>query len=349
MSVLINGIKENQILSSYNFARNSDIVYSEMISKENFKDLSKENLTIIYETENMIFYKNTKFEIKENDIIFCNTHFIKSLFLQLKNIKDFENIKLITHQTDIPITKKLYETKPECISEWYSINVDTVDKNLIPIPLGVSNDYSPKNPKYKEFQKIKNISNKDNKIYLNFEINTNRRERFNLYNLYENNISFFVEKPTLKMIEYLERLNENVFILCPWGNGYDTHRFWESIYVGSIPITKKHKTYDSASKLPNIQVRNYKDLNFEKMNNIRLNFDESKFEYEKLTIDWWINKIKDTNKSITLNKSIKIIEPDKLHNQSLVDLRKWTKTERRNKKIKLYVFKIIKLFYNLFK
>ena len=348
MTILINDIKENQILSSYNFARNSDVVYTEMISKENFKNLSKENLTIIYETENMIFYKNRKFEIKENDIIFCNAHFIKSLFRQLKNIKELTNIKLITHQTDIPITKKLYDTKPKCISEWYSINIDTKEKNLIPIPLGVSNDYSPKNPKYREFKKIKKIESKDNKIYVNFEINTNRRERFSLYNLYKNKEYFFVENPNLTMTEYLQKLNENLYILCPWGNGYDTHRFWESIYVGSIPITKKHITYDSATLLPNIQVPNYKDIDFERMDNIRLNFEESKFEYEKLTIDWWISKIKENKISDTLKKSIEINEEDELHDKSLGDLRKWTRVERRNKKIKLYFFKVFKLIYYSF-
>ena len=348
MTILINDIKENQILSSYNFARNSDVVYTEMISKENFNNLSNKNLTIIYETENMIFYKNRKFKIKENDIIFCNTHFIKSLFRQLENIKDLRNIKLITHQTDIRITKKLYDTKPKCISEWYSINIDTKENNLIPLPLGVSNDYSPKNPKYREFKKIKKIESKNNKIYVNFEINTNRRERFSLYNLYKNRESFFLEKPNLTMTEYLQKLNENLFILCPWGNGYDTHRFWESIYVGSIPITKKHITYDSAALLPNIQVPNYKDIDIERMNNIRLNFDESKFEYEKLTIDWWIRKIKENKISNTLNKSIEINEEDKLHDKSLDDLRKWTRAERRKKKIKLYFFKVIKLIYYSF-
>ena len=349
MPILMNHIKEDQILNSYNFARNSDVVYSEMISKENFENLNKENVTIIYETDNMVFYKKRKFSIKENDIVFCNTHFIESLFHLLKDIKELKNIKLITHQTDIPITKKLYNTKPRCISEWYSINIDTKKKDLIPIPLGVSNDYSPKNPKYVEFKEIKNIESKENKIYLNFEINTNRRERFKLYDLFKNNEFFLVEKPTLSMSEYLQKLNKNLFILCPWGNGYDSHRFWESMYVGSIPIIKKHITYDAATLLPHIQVDSYKDIDFETINNSKLNFDESKFDYNKLTIDWWLNKMKAKNVIDITKRSIQITEEEKLYNKSLEDLRTWTRIERRNKEIKRYIFKVYKLIYYFIK
>ena len=43
------------------------------------------------------------------------------------------------------VTQKLFNQKPNCISEWYSINVDYEDESLIPIPLGLSNYYSPKN------------------------------------------------------------------------------------------------------------------------------------------------------------------------------------------------------------
>jgi len=349
MPILINDIKEDQILSSYNFARNSDVVYSEMISKENFKKLNKENVSIIYETDNMVFYKKRKFKLKENDIVFCNTHFVKSLFILLKDIKGLKNIKLITHQTDIPITGKLYDTKPGCISEWYSINIDTSEKNLTAIPLGVSNDYSPKNPKYAEFNQIKNIESKENKIYLNFEINTNRRERFKLYDLFKNNDFFVLENPNLNMNDYLQKLNKNLFILCPWGNGYDSHRFWESIYVGSIPITKKHITYEAASLLPHIQIDNYRDIDYEKINNLKSNFDKSKFDYNKLTIDWWINKMKANKVVDTSERKIQITENEKLHEKSLEDLRLWTRTERRNKEIKRNIFKLYKLFYYFIK
>jgi len=36
--------------------------------------------------------------------------------------------------------------------------------------------------------------------------------------------------------EYLSELSEHYFCLCPRGNGLDSHRFWESLYLGVIPV-----------------------------------------------------------------------------------------------------------------
>ena len=45
------------------------------------------------------------------------------------------------------------------------------------------------------------------------------------------------------------------------GNGIDTHRFWETLYLGSIPITKSY--YLSRVKhLSVLFVEDYKDINF---------------------------------------------------------------------------------------
>ena len=42
------------------------------------------------------------------------------------------------------ITKKLFDKKPECISNWFALNVDYRNNSLIPLPLGIANDYSYK-------------------------------------------------------------------------------------------------------------------------------------------------------------------------------------------------------------
>lgn len=39
--------------------------------------------------------------------------------------------------------------------------------------------------------------------------------------------------------EYLKQINSHKFVLCPRGNGLDTHRFWETLYCGSVPIISK--------------------------------------------------------------------------------------------------------------
>jgi len=42
-------------------------------------------------------------------------------------------------------------------------------------------------------------------------------------------------------------LHKSYYVLCPKGAGEDTHRFWEAIYLNTIPIVKK--TYTAFDKL----------------------------------------------------------------------------------------------------
>lgn len=54
------------------------------------------------------------------------------------------------------------------------------------------------------------------------------------------------------------------FCCCPMGNGFDTHRFWESLYFGAIPIVKNHPFYDCLQyyypDIPMILIEEWKDL-----------------------------------------------------------------------------------------
>ena len=190
-------IKPEDILNSYNFARNSDVVYSEIVTRDQFNILDLQNFKIINKTENLIFYKLTEFKLKENDVIFCNSDMLKNLFSDLKNVMNLKNLKLITNQTDTLITKKLFNLKPNCIKDWYSINVGYKSDNLIPIPLGLSNNYSPKNILVEDINFSGLTSNSKDFLYLNFSKNTNFKERTGIYEKFQEEEWSIAENPNL--------------------------------------------------------------------------------------------------------------------------------------------------------
>ena len=51
--------------------------------------------------------------------------------------------------------------------------------------------------------------------------------------------------------------------ICPPGNGLDTHRFWESLMVNTIPIVVKTKFTSNLEKLgiPGLYIDKWSDLN----------------------------------------------------------------------------------------
>lgn len=85
--LFINTIDEDQVLNSYNIARNCDIVYSEIISTKNFNQLNLKEYNIIFNDGTKLFYSLKNFKLKENDVIFCNTYLINSLFSMIKKIR----------------------------------------------------------------------------------------------------------------------------------------------------------------------------------------------------------------------------------------------------------------------
>ena len=87
-----NLFKNSEILSSSNFARYSDIVYSEIILKKD-REVKSDNVFVIYEDNEFCFYKIKSFKLRENDLIFSNLYMIESLFEMLKNVTEFKNIK----------------------------------------------------------------------------------------------------------------------------------------------------------------------------------------------------------------------------------------------------------------
>lgn len=287
VEILDKKFNQDELLSSINFIKKADCVFTASLNKEDLKSLDFKNIEILVTENELITFLNLNLRIRENDVIYSHSDHVESLFKILENLK-FKNIKIITSQSDRKITKKLFNKKPNCVSEWYSINVHFKNKALIPIPLGLAPYRNTKSVILNDFidQKYDNL--KDQFIYANFNVNTNYFHRSRARNYYIKNY----ERELINQKnypEYLKNLKRYKFALCPWGNGIDTHRFWEALYCGVIPITKKHYLYDSFYGLPMILVKSYKLLN-----KIERNADYESFDLIKLNMKYWIEVIQRT-------------------------------------------------------
>lgn len=83
--------------------------------------------------------------------------------------------------------------------------------------------------------------------------------------------------------------SEHTFVVCPRGNGTDTHRFWETLYRGSIPIviddiwSRKIRDFG----IPCLLVPSW---DFSEVQNIVLNSNLKKFnprDVEPLWLEYW--------------------------------------------------------------
>lgn len=75
---------------------------------------------------------------------------------------------------------------------------------------------------------------KINRIFFNFSVHPQRQE---CYDVLKNHVPFVPKFNSWK--EYIESLASYKYSICPCGNGYDSHRIWESLYLGVVPICLK--------------------------------------------------------------------------------------------------------------
>ena len=275
----------DSLISGERFAEIADFKFSEEINL-NLLDIDfKDNHIIHFQNENHLCYINKNIILKDNDVIFCKTDFLELLFFALKKIDTVKNLILITHQSDRKVGRYLYLLKPKCIDKWFTVNPIINSENLTPIPLGIANSTSVSNIKIESFLNLQKTEVGNKKIYANFNLNTNYYHRYKvLKNLKKfKNIEFDINDK-LHIEEYVQKIKDNKYIICPEGNGPDTHRFWEAIYLGSTPIVFKNVHNKNLRDLPAVFIDKIQDINY-----LKENLGET--SNEKLYFDYWKNLI----------------------------------------------------------
>lgn len=123
-----------------------------------------------------------------------------------------------------------------------NINIDLCDKAQL-LPIGLANSMWPHGDMIELYDVMKDtyLWNKTKNIYVNINPNT-YGYRLNVLNkLKDCQFELSQSKPYK---EYLKELSQHYFCLCVRGNGIDTHRFWEALYLGVIPVIINNEDTD---------------------------------------------------------------------------------------------------------
>jgi hypothetical protein len=82
------------------------------------------------------------------------------------------------------------------------------------------------------------------------------------------------------------------FVLSPFGCGMDCHRTWETLCLGSIPIVKAPNFKNMFQGLPVLIVQDWAEVTQELLDKTIEEFKTMEFNYNKLTLQYWVNQIK---------------------------------------------------------
>ena len=170
------------------------------------------------------------------------------------------------------------------------------DDRLESLPIGLENsEWFPEINKLKKIQLKREFKKNKNKLlYINHNIQTNPKERLLPYKIFENSnfATVVYGKNGNDFDSYLEDISSHKFVLSPEGNGTDTHRTWECLYLGSIPIEKRNINNSFYQDLPICFVDDWSDINEKFLNDEYDRISNQNFDLSKLNFEYWKEKIK---------------------------------------------------------
>ncbi len=179
-------------------------------------------------------------------------------------------------------------------------SVQDCSDRLTDLPIGVQHDFL----KYYKENNC-NIDSFTNNTCLNSELclssftrNTDRSRRSN-HNINRNTISnilddkFYIAKNKYSTTDYFKNIGKFKFVICPEGNGIDTHRLWETLYSKGIPIVENNmEMRKKLEHLPIIWTYDYSEITadyLEEQYQIILN---TKYDFSYLLLSFYGSKKK---------------------------------------------------------
>ena len=243
-------------------------------------------------------------------IIFCKTEFLRKEFKKISKIKN--EVVLISGNSDESIDAGLVAAMPGNIQLWYGQNAATRHPKLKCLPIGLENT-SPNarsghgigwQHAVEKIALLKTLTNHPAKqipvklLYANFNVNTNRAHRLPVKELCIATPFINWDEPSLTYPEFIDHVLDHEAVLCPAGNGLDTHRLYEVLYCGRVAVTIKtgnHSIYaDLYEKLPVVILNTSAELKDEAfLKQAIANAKQKPFENGLLDFNYWKQQVED--------------------------------------------------------
>jgi hypothetical protein len=228
-------------------------------------------------------------KIKKGEILFVKGDYLGRFFLKIHPYIRCPYI-LICHNSDesMPKPYQKYLNDPKII-RWFAQNIENYSHpKLVHLPIGIANRYW-EHGCIEVLKKAISESKKypkEHLLYLNISIGTYPQERMKVYQLFKD-VSYCFSSSSKPFEEYLLDLGKCKFVLCPRGNGCDSHRTWEALYMGAIPIVKTSSLDPIYENLPVLIIKEWEEITEDLLINAYEMLSKKSHKMEKLNADYW--------------------------------------------------------------
>lgn len=212
-------------------------------------------------------------KLKENDLVFLNLDYFENFVNYLNNNVLDKKFILVTQNSDRDFTEQMFNSIEKYTSKILAINCNFSNEKVSKIPLGF-NDHATEVLDNEDFKFV----DKTNLIYMNFKLHhhSDRPICFNHFSKFD---WVDVENGILPLSDFYNKLKTYKYCISPRGTGIDTHRIYECLLYGVIPIVTKSTLDDLYKDLPVLLVDKWEDVTYEFLVN---SYDENLSKY----LDW---------------------------------------------------------------
>ena len=224
----------------------NDIIFNNYISGDFFSKLS-DNKTIFY----------------------VETHYLDNQAWKITN----NFTVLITHNSDDKIDSSKFNKFLQSgkFKYWFAQNPIINEPRLFTLPIGLMNKIWHKYARFDLMMEEKKKNIKPTKLLLlSFSIKNNKDKRQKCVDSFinktyvTNNVVFQLTNFIGDVKEYDRKffniMLDHLFVACPEGNGIDTHRFWETLYMGRYPVVLHNRVNDAFRDLPVLILNKWEDF-----------------------------------------------------------------------------------------
>lgn len=246
---------------------------------------------------------------RNGQIVFCKIDEVWRLFRALR--RTCKRIVLVTAEGDKPVTPELWAAKPPHVMGWFGMNMFVDRPRAHPIPLGLGNADGTITLQWDEILQANSQPKKRDKLlYANFGTTSNPGLREPLLRWLQRPEQSWITREQHSASQgkarYLKELLTHRFVLCPPGNGEDTHRMWEALYCGAIPVVRKSPAMRAFQNLPIVFVEDLTAITTEMLDERSKNVTSHSLEI--LDLHYWKQRFDRERKDAKVRGAVSIPE-----------------------------------------
>ena len=274
------------------FMKDANLTNVEFVSKLFEIKKSRDYMTLFI--DNILLYKRYIVEVSEMDRPYVDGLHRKNDLLHLCSCFLDMRFIIFTNLEDTPIDDYIFDSIPDnvlCIS---AVNAVSHGGKVIPSPYGLQRAMNLQDDRigviknFMKFPPLKPLT----LLYVSHNESSNQ-ERIGIKDLFREKRWVIVDEFRSSYSEFLGKMCQAKFMICPKGNAIDCHRNWEVLYMKRVPIMKHHPYLEVLFKdYPVLFVNDYSEVTEQFLiNNEHLYLKAQEMDMMPLTLPHFFDKI----------------------------------------------------------